>query len=102
MASARPVHLGPRESRGMIGLGPIVGLREHRHELHAHCLACDCWAGVVELDRMDSSTLKRTARRMAGLLDADRSGRSVRFASPTQAETGEAEAEKSERTRLRN
>jgi hypothetical protein len=40
MASARPVRLGPCESRGMIGLGPVVGLREHSHELNVYCLAC--------------------------------------------------------------
>jgi hypothetical protein len=35
----------------MIDLASIAGLHEHRHELHAYCLHCDCWR-VLELDLM--------------------------------------------------
>ena len=35
----------------MIDLGTLAGLREHGHELHAYCLACDRWA-AVDLDAL--------------------------------------------------
>lgn len=47
--AAHSVSLSRRYRRPIIDLGTLAGLREHNHELHAYCLACDRWA-AVDLD----------------------------------------------------
>ena len=35
----------------MIDFGTLVGLHQHRHELHAYCLHCDRWT-VLPLETL--------------------------------------------------